>query len=209
VTRIFIVAPTQMVRAGLRAMLSADGVTVVGEAASLDGLDLAASRPDVLVVDEASLIDDIARTALVSYDNSPALVVLSDDSGTAAGLRDMPVRGWGIVSPDAPPSELQAAVVASAQGLVVLPLAIASQALTQRSAVQAVVGESLPEPLTGRERDVLSLISQGLPNKLIARQLSISEHTVKFHVSSIYTKLGASSRTDAVSKGARLGLISF
>ena len=208
-TRVFVVAPTQMVRAGLRAMLSAGEVAVVGEAASLDGLDLAASRPDVLVVEESVLIDDMARTALVSYDNSPALVVLSDDPGTAAGLRDMPVRGWGIVSPDAPASELQAAVVASAQGLVVLPLAIAGQTLTGRSAVQALVGESLPEPLTARERDVLSLISQGLPNKLIARQLSISEHTVKFHISSIYTKLGASSRTDAVSKGARLGLISF
>ncbi|HYO51056.1 MAG TPA: response regulator transcription factor [Chloroflexia bacterium] len=208
-TRVFIVAPTQMVRAGLRAMLSADEITVIGEAASLDALDLAASRPDVLVVDESALVDDLARTALVSYDNPPALVVLSDDPGAAVGLRDMPVRGWGIVSPDAPPAELQAAVVASVQGLVVLPLAIASQTLAQRSAIQAVVGESLPEPLTDRERDVLSLISQGLPNKLIARQLSISEHTVKFHVSSIYTKLGASSRTDAVSKGARLGLISF
>jgi DNA-binding NarL/FixJ family response regulator len=209
VTRVFIVAPTQMVRAGLRAMLSADAVAVVGEAASLDALDLAASRPDVLIVDESALVDDLARTALVSYDNAPALVVLSDDPGAAAGLRELPVRGWGIVPPDAPASELQAAVVAAAQGLVVLPLAIANQTVSQRSAVQAVVGESLPEPLTGRERDVLSLISQGLPNKLIARQLSISEHTVKFHVSSIYTKLGASSRTDAVSKGARLGLISF
>jgi DNA-binding NarL/FixJ family response regulator len=209
VTRVFIVAPTQMVRAGLRAMLSADAVTVVGEAASLEGLELAASRPDVVVVDESALVDDIARIALASYDNAPALVVLSDDSSMAAGLRDMPIRGWGIVSPDAPASEIQAAVVASAQGLVVLPLAIANQTLAQRSAVQSVVGDVLPEPLTGRERDVLSLISQGLPNKLIARQLSISEHTVKFHVSSIYTKLGASSRTDAVSKGARLGLISF
>jgi DNA-binding NarL/FixJ family response regulator len=56
---------------------------------------------------------------------------------------------------------------------------------------------------------VLSLLSQGLPNKLIARDLGISEHTVKFHISSIYTKLGASSRTDAVNRGARHGLISF
>lgn len=208
-TRVVVVAPTQMVRAGLRAMLSTDAITVVGEAAGLDNIDLAASRPDVLVVDESALVDDVARTALGHYDNAPALVVLSDDFGTVAGLRDMPVRGWGIVSPDAPAPELQAAVVAAAQGLVVLPLAVAGQVVAQRSAIQAVVGESLHEPLTGRERDVLGLISQGLPNKLIARQLSISEHTVKFHVSSIYTKLGASSRTDAVSKGARLGLISF
>jgi DNA-binding CsgD family transcriptional regulator len=53
------------------------------------------------------------------------------------------------------------------------------------------------------------LLSQGLPNKLIARELGISEHTVKFHVSSLYAKLGASSRTEAVSQGARRGLISF
>lgn len=65
------------------------------------------------------------------------------------------------------------------------------------------------EALTTREREVLELLSQGLPNKLIARRLQISEHTVKFHVSSIYAKLGASSRTDAVSRGVRRGLITL
>jgi DNA-binding CsgD family transcriptional regulator len=67
----------------------------------------------------------------------------------------------------------------------------------------------LDEPLTARELEVLQLLSQGLSNKLIARKLQISEHTVKFHISSLYTKLGASSRTDAVNRGARSGLISF
>ena len=65
------------------------------------------------------------------------------------------------------------------------------------------------ETLTFREREVLELLSRGLPNKLIARRLQISEHTVKFHVSSIYAKLGASSRTDAVSRGVRRGLITL
>jgi DNA-binding NarL/FixJ family response regulator len=65
------------------------------------------------------------------------------------------------------------------------------------------------EALTAREREVLELLSRGLPNKLIARRLQISEHTVKFHVSSIYAKLGASSRTDAVSRGVRRGLITL
>jgi DNA-binding CsgD family transcriptional regulator len=65
------------------------------------------------------------------------------------------------------------------------------------------------EALTSREREVLELLSQGLPNKLIARRLQISEHTVKFHVSSIYAKLGATSRTDAVSRGVRRGLITL
>ena len=65
------------------------------------------------------------------------------------------------------------------------------------------------EALTVREREVLELLSRGLPNKLIARRLQISEHTVKFHVSSIYAKLGATSRTDAVSRGVRRGLITI
>ncbi len=65
------------------------------------------------------------------------------------------------------------------------------------------------EALTSREREVLELLSRGLPNKLIARRLQISEHTVKFHVSSIYSKLGASSRTDAVSRGFRRGFITL
>src|SRR5437588_4256415 len=65
------------------------------------------------------------------------------------------------------------------------------------------------ESLTTREREVLELVSQGLSNKLIARRLQISEHTVKFHISSISSKLGASSRTDAVSRGLRRGLITL
>jgi DNA-binding NarL/FixJ family response regulator len=65
----------------------------------------------------------------------------------------------------------------------------------------------LPEPLTPREREVLQMISTGLGNKEIAGRLSISEHTVKFHVASILGKLGASSRTEAVSIGIRHGLV--
>ena len=63
------------------------------------------------------------------------------------------------------------------------------------------------EPLTPRERDVLQLMAKGLPNKLIAVRLSISQHTAKFHVSAIMTKLGAASRTEAVTIGARRGLL--
>jgi NarL family two-component system response regulator YdfI len=83
--------------------------------------------------------------------------------------------------------------------------------LEQRTAVQLsdIDTASPDEALTTREREVLELLSRGLPNKLIARRLQISEHTVKFHVSSIYTKLGATSRTDAVSRGVRRGLITL
>jgi len=67
--------------------------------------------------------------------------------------------------------------------------------------------EQLVEPLTEREAEVLQLLAQGLANKQIALTLSISEHTVKFHVSGIYAKLGATNRTEAVRLGVRQGLI--
>jgi DNA-binding NarL/FixJ family response regulator len=67
--------------------------------------------------------------------------------------------------------------------------------------------EPLIEPLTDREIEVLQLLAQGLANKQIAAELGISEHTVKFHVSGIYTRLGAASRTEAVRLGVRQGLI--
>jgi DNA-binding NarL/FixJ family response regulator len=67
--------------------------------------------------------------------------------------------------------------------------------------------EEEAEELTEREGEVLQLLAQGLANKQIALSLEISEHTVKFHVSSIYAKLGVTNRTEAVRRGARLGLI--
>lgn len=65
----------------------------------------------------------------------------------------------------------------------------------------------LVEPLTARERDVLALAAEGRTNREIAADLDISEHTVKFHLASIFGKVGASSRTEAVRRGLRLGLV--
>ena len=69
--------------------------------------------------------------------------------------------------------------------------------------------EELSDPLTARESEVLDLLGHGLSNKMIARELHISEHTVKFHISSLYSKLAVSNRAEAVSQGARRGLISL
>ncbi len=119
-------------------------------------------------------------------------------------LRSLPLRGWGIVAPDAPSEELGAAVAAAAQGLIVLPKPLTERLLQEPAAV-----EELSEPLTAREREVLELLGRGLSNRLIARELHISEHTVKFHISSLYAKLGVNNRAEAVSQGARHGLISL
>ena len=202
--RVFVVAPTPMMRVGLRSMLEAADVPVVGESGSpagpVPGPPL--SDADVLLVADEDLFEETALA--VAEDGTQALVLLSDDETAAAKLRELSLRGWGVVPPDAPVEELAAAVAAAAQGLTVLPKALAEGLLAEPAAV-----EVLSEPLTAREREVLGLLGQGLSNKMIARELHISEHTVKFHISSLYAKLGVSNRAEAVSRGARHGLISL
>ena len=107
-------------------------------------------------------------------------------------------RAWGVLPADASADELSAAVHALSQGLVVGT----SQLLFEAEAEPHTRG-----PLTERESEVLGLLSQGLANKQIAVALGISEHTVKFHVSSIYTKLNVTNRTEAVREGLRGGWI--
>ncbi len=204
-TRVFVVAPTPMVRAGLRSMLEAAAdVVVVGEAEApagpVPGPSL--SDADVLLVADEESLDETALA--VAEDGTQSIVVLSDDEGSVSKLRDLSLRGWGVVPPDAPAEELGAAVAAAAHGLTALPKALADQLL-----VEPAVVEELSEPPTARERQVLGLLGQGFSNKMIARELQISEHTVKFHISSLYVKLGVSNRAEAVSRGARHGLISL
>ena len=200
--RVFVVAPTPMVRAGLRSMLEAADVPVVGEAGSPAVPGPALSDADVLLVADEELLEETALA--VAEDGTQALVLLSEDETAASKLRELSLRGWGLVPPDAPSEELGAAVVAAAQGLTVLPKALAEQLLAEPAAA-----EELSEPPTAREREVLGLLGQGLSNKMIARELHISEHTVKFHISSLYAKLGVSNRAEAVSRAARHGLISL
>jgi DNA-binding NarL/FixJ family response regulator len=202
--RVFVVAPTPFARAGLRSILeSAEvgaDVLVVGEADSV--VELVPPGADVVVVTGDDPLEEAARA--VAEEGTQAILLLSEDDRSVPVLREFAPRGWGVVSPDAPPEELSAAIVAVIQGLVVLPRALTGRLLRGQEVV-----EEPSEPLTAREREVLGLLGQGLSNKMIARDLQISEHTVKFHVSSIYAKLGAASRTEAVGLGARLGLISL
>jgi len=204
-TRVLVAAPTPALRAGLRALLAGSDLLIAAEAATLAGRDDGFVGIDIVVVAD---VDILADARGIGDERRLAIVVLSDDGRAAAVLRALPLAGWAIVPSDASAAELQAAVHAAAQGLVVLPLAQAERLLGPWPAQGALAGPPA-EALTGREREVLELVSQGLSNKLIARQLRISEHTVRFHMSSIFAKLGASSRTDAVSRGARQGLVTL
>jgi DNA-binding NarL/FixJ family response regulator len=207
ITRAFVVAPTPVTRAGLRSMLDdveGTGVRVMGEAASPTAPDPSAfSQADVVILAEEELLEEVA--VAVAEDGTQALVLISDDDHAISRLRAMPLRGWGIVPPDAPPEELAAATTAVAHSLIVL-----SKPLTERVLQEPATSvEELSEPLTSREREVLELLGRGFSNRLIARELHISEHTVKFHISSLYAKLGVGNRAEAVSQGARHGLISL
>ncbi len=201
-TRVFIAAPTAAMRGALRALLEAPDFEVVGEGTSLaDSPDARGDDVDVvLVTDEEGGMAPMAK-------GLPPIVALSDDERGLRTLATAAAAGWGLVARDAPAAEVRAALVAVAQGLVVLPLAVAGR-LIKPTQVATEPGP-LTEPLTPREREVLDLLSQGLANRDIARRLEISEHTVKFHVASIYGKLGVQSRTEAVGRGIRLGLVTL
>ena len=203
--RLAILAPTPALRSGLRALLSADErievlaeAATIGELQELDGLD-------VLLVagDEYSL--EILRSALEEAEAPPTLLLLSEDAQAARRLTRLPLRAWGLLPPEAGQEELLAAVFAVHEGLLAAAPALMQPLLGPAPALDET--DELVEELTEREAQVLQLLAQGLPNKQIALELNISEHTVKFHVSAIYAKLGVTNRTEAVRRGARLGLI--
>jgi two-component system, NarL family, response regulator YdfI len=133
------------------------------------------------------------------------------DKPDEISLQDLSLPAWGLLPLDATPEELSAAVYALHEGLLVgaphLMAGLFKSTRSSETGQEVGLLEGPQEPLTSRESEVLQLLAQGLANKQIAVSLGISEHTVKFHVSSIYSKLGASSRTEAVSIGARRGLV--
>ncbi len=134
----------------------------------------------------------LTETAPAGAHGTPA-VWLSDEGTLRDGVR-------GLLPREAGEHEIVAAVEAVAAGLI----AVHPQFL---DTLQARPVMELAEPLTPRESEVLRLLAEGVANKEIAWRLSISEHTVKFHVASVLDKLNASSRTEAVAKGIRSGLV--
>jgi len=180
---------------------------VVAEASDLSELEALPPETDILVtLAEAAARQDLERLTLQA-DTAPAVLLLSDEFLAAQDLAGLPLRAWGLLPLDATEEELLASIQALYQGLMVGTPAFL-QPLIGR-AIPTAAEDFLVEELTEREMEVLDLLAEGLANKQIALELSISEHTVKFHVSSIYTKLGATNRTEAVRIGARLGLIAL
>lgn len=211
--RVQVIAPALAVRAGLRALLSEEGdVEVLGESGWLGELDELPSELDVLVIVVSALTAaGSAREeleALLDGAAPPAVLLLVDADPTPARLIvGLEARAWGVLSLDSTAEELSAALLALHHGLLVGQAALLEPLLLPAVQEGELAGDVILEALTERELQVLQLLAQGLANKQIAITLGISEHTVKFHVSGIYAKLGAASRTEAVRLGVRQGLI--
>jgi DNA-binding NarL/FixJ family response regulator len=197
VSTVTILATLPSIRLGLADMLAAHGHTVVSEEESAD------STVWVLDAPTAPMFD--ALTAHRYSDTPRAAVVLSDDPGQPMQLARAGLRGWACLARDVDADQLDLAVRSAEAGLVLLDLPLAATSLSLAATIATPV--PLTEPLTARELQVLQLVAEGLPNKGIARRLGISENTAKFHVASLCGKLGASSRTEAVTIAARGGLI--
>ena len=216
--RVLVCAAQPAVRAGLRDLLTRAGFDVTGEL-SLDALGgSSATAPlesaDVLVADIGDPGPDADLLARLRSELADFPVVLLVDGPEAArvddvsdvGGDDMAPRGWLLR--EAAEDELAAAVRAVAAGMVVLDPSIARRALAP--GLRVTSDALAPElRLTAREGEVMRLLALGLPNKAIALELGISEHTVKFHVGAMLSKLGARSRTEAVTIAARRGLLAL
>ncbi len=201
--RVFIVADDPLARTGLASLMDdVLGATVVGQEASGTDLPaaLAAAGPDVIVwdlgADPAGALDQIAA---IDVSRAPVVALVAHEADAAdvvaAGAR-------GALLRDVDAGNLLAALQGAVQGLLVLDPSMASAVMPARDRESAP-----PEELTPRELEVLQLLAEGLPNKQVAQRLGVSEHTVKFHVNAILSKLDAHSRTEAVTRAARLGLI--
>ncbi len=208
--RVFIVAASPLIRAGLQSMLTDSRVDIVGSAADLQSVSgqLVDVEPDVVLVEVAADAQEELLNALEDAELAQEypVILLSEQPKTAWLSKALRTGVRAVLPRDVAPEQLRAALEAAAAGLVVIHPSELDTVLSATVGPSAPLDELL-EPLTRREREVLQMLAAGLANKEIAARLAISDHTVKFHVASILGKLGASTRTEAVSAGIRRGLV--
>ncbi|NJO79503.1 MAG: response regulator transcription factor [Cyanobacteria bacterium RM1_2_2] len=204
--QVFVVAESAILRSGLEAIIGlSPELVIIGRADSLSaGLPLPDPRSlsaDVLLLAIELTETSLSDVELLLEESLPPIVWLIDP-------QEWTIEAWrlgvqGLLPTDATAAEIVAAIEAVAAGLLVLHPDIA--AITRSASPRSLLAPI--SQLTEREIEVLRMLAEGMANKTIARQLHISEHTVKFHISSIFTKLQVSSRTEAVTIGIRQGLI--
>ena len=207
--RVLIVDDHAVVREGLQAFLELqEGIEVAGQAA--DGEDAVEAalrlRPDVILMDLVMpRLDGVAamRSLRESVPDARVIVLTSflDDDKLLPALR---AGAAGYLLKNAEPREVARAIQAAHAGEALLDPVVAARL------VETLAAAGADEPLdrlTPREREVLVLIGRGFPNKRIARELELSEKTVKTHVGHVLAKLGVGDRTQAAVVAVRAGLV--
>ena len=219
-TRVLIAAESPISQRGLEALLRGDSFIEIVGSVDPDGGNLAHEiedlQPDVIILERRNFDEDTLASVFPTEDANGPRILLLTDQATGELAREALRAGVRAVLPrDAEGEEILAAIEAATSGLIALnpetlaaALAVTTNGL--RGAPSRAGGSPPRAPetaLSPREIEVLQMIAEGLGNKEIASRLKISEHTIKFHISSIFTKLDVSSRTEAVTLGVRLGII--
>jgi len=208
--RVLIGASSEVVRAGLESLVAtAPTFQVVGSFPIATALaQFENLQPDVMLLDLESPVDEATLQALESaymVRNSAIVILIDDPEFSVANALYAGVRA--VIPRAATAEEIVAAIQASVAGLVVLHPDALHSVLSPMPSRDRPEFHPADQILSPREIEVLRMIAEGLSNKEIASKLGISEHTVKFHISAIFMKLGASSRTEAVIIGIRAGMI--
>jgi len=210
VIRVLVIAASDVVRAGLESMLSAaPSISVVASATKFEAISqqIEALQPDVVLVESPADEAPSVLLDLSSRMSNLAVVLLADDSDGRKSLDVLRAGVLALLPHHSTAGEIVGAIQAAAAGLIVLHPEGLEAILATAPFLQYPAPAGNDQVPTPREIEVLRLIAEGLGNKEIAWRLSISEHTVKFHIASIFSKLHAATRTEAVTIGLRRGLI--
>jgi DNA-binding NarL/FixJ family response regulator len=211
--RVLIADDQRIVREGLAMVLGLlPGLELVGTASNgHEAIELAAEHhPDIVLMDlRMPDIDGVEATRQIRAEHPDTQVIVlttyADDSSIFAALQ---AGARGYLTKDAGPEEIAAAIERVAQGQAMLDPAIQARVLERLGSPQPPPAppDELPDGLTAREAEVLTLIAEGLSNTEIAQRLVVSETTVKTHINRIFAKTGVRDRAQAVTYAYRNGL---
>jgi two-component system, NarL family, response regulator YdfI len=207
--RVLVAAESAVRRAGLEAIVrSTPRLKLVGSVhASGLSAQARAFQPDVIVADLDRPDSQSMATVSAVGGSGAAVVTLVDAPSPAWTAHALRAGVRAILPRDVPAEEIFAAIRSAHAGLVLMDAAVTQDLAGHLHVEPPDSASEAFDELTTREIEVLRMLADGLGNKQIAAGLGISNHTVKFHISSILDKLGASSRTEAVTLGIRMGLI--
>jgi len=211
--KVLLVDDHDLLRRGIKTMLETEGIDVVGEAN--DGtkvLEMVEELlPDVVLIDVIMPNKGGIEATREIKDSFPnvGVVVLSGHDDQQFVFDALKAGASGYLLKTAELDEVVATVRSVAAGEGRLDPALASKVLTEFQSYQRAQVSDVYQPLTPREREILQLMSEGLPNKTIANRLSISERTVTTHVANIYSKLHVNNRVSAIQEAMRRRILSF